>query len=197
MNTPLSQELIDMAREDVKLRNSLASHRSHTNGYPPQMKAVHDRNAKRLNEIIQQHGWPGKSMVGEDAAHAAWLILQHAIAHPQLQRRCFPLLIKQVEAGEITPVEMAMFEDRIRCFEGRPQRFGTQFDWDEQLLMSPLKMDDAKLVDERRKQIGLRPMHEEIIAKRKETDESGEQPPGNYQRYLSEKEEWLRANGWR
>jgi hypothetical protein len=197
MNTPLSQELINMAREDVELRNSLASYRSPTNGYHPQMKAVHDRNAKRLDEIIQQHGWPGKSMVGEEAAQAAWLILQHAIAHPQLQRRCFPLLVKQVEAGEITPVEMAMFEDRIRCFEGRPQRFGTQFDWDQQLLMSPLKMDDAKLVDERRKQIGLRPMREEIIAKRKETDESGEQPPDNYQRYLTEKEEWLRANGWR
>jgi hypothetical protein len=161
------------------------------------MKAVHDRNAKRLDEIIQQHGWPGKSMVGEDGAHAAWLIIQHAIAHPQLQRRCFPLLIEQVEAGEITAVEMAMFEDRIRCFEGRPQRFGTQFDWDEQLLMSPLTMDDPKLVDERRKQIGLRPLRDEIIAKRKETDESGEQPPDNYQRYLTEKEKWLKANGWR
>jgi hypothetical protein len=197
MNTPLSQELVNMAREDVELRNSLASYRSLNNGYHPQMKAVHDRNAKRLDEIIQQHGWPGKSMVGEDGAHAAWLILQHAIAHPQLQRRCFPLLIEQVEAGEITAVEMAMFEDRIRCFEGRPQRFGTQFDWDEQLLMSPLTMDDPKLVDERRKQIGLRPLRDEIIAKRKETDESGEQPPDNYQRYLTEKEKWLKANGWR
>jgi hypothetical protein len=197
MNTPLSQELVNMAREDVELRNSLASYRSLNNGYHPQMKAVHDRNAKRLDEIIQQHGWPGKSMVGEDGAHAAWLILQHAIAHPQLQRRCFPLLIEQVEAGEITAVEMAMFEDRIRCFEGRPQRFGTQFDWDEQLLMSPLTMDDPKLVDERRKQIGLRPLRDEIIAKRKETDESGEQPPNNYQRYLTEKEKWLKANGWR
>jgi hypothetical protein len=197
MNTPLSQELVNMAREDVELRNSLASYRSLNNGYHPQMKAVHDRNAKRLDEIIQQHGWPGKSMVGEDGAHAAWLIIQHAIAHPQLQRRCFPLLIEQVEAGEITAVEMAMFEDRIRCFEGRPQRFGTQFDWDEQLLMSPLTMDDPKLVDERRKQIGLRPLRDEIIAKRKETDESGEQPPNNYQRYLTEKEKWLKANGWR
>jgi hypothetical protein len=197
MNTPLSQELVNMAREDVELRNSLASYRSLNNGYHPQMKAVHDRNAKRLDEIIQQHGWPGKSMVGEDGAHAAWLIIQHAIAHPQLQRRCFPLLIEQVEAGEITAVEMAMFEDRIRCFEGRPQRFGTQFDWDEQLLMSPLTMDDPKLVDERRKQIGLRPLRDEIIAKRKETDESGEQPPDNYQRYLTEKEKWLKANGWR
>jgi hypothetical protein len=197
MNTPLSQELIKMAREDAELRNTLASDGPLFNGYHPQIKAVHDLNAKRLEEIVQQHGWPGKSKVGEEAARSAWLILQHAIAHPALQRKCFPLLVEQVEAGEMSPVEMAMLEDRIRCFEGRPQRFGTQFDWDEKKLMSPLPMDDVDLVEERRKKIGLRPMSEEIIAKRKETEQSKEPPPLNYQSYLTEKEEWLKANGWR
>ena len=197
MNTPLSQELIQMAREDMELRNTLASDGALFNHYHPEMKAVHDRNAKRLDEIVQQHGWPGKSKVGEEAAYAAWFILQHAIAHPDLQRKCFPLLVQQVETGEMSPVDMAMLEDRIRCFEGRPQRFGTQFDWDEKKLMSPLPMDDINLVEERRKKIGMRPMSEEIIAKRKETAESKEAPPLNYRLYVNEKEEWLKANGWR
>jgi hypothetical protein len=197
MNTPLSHELIQMAREDMELRNTLASGDALFNYYHPEMKAVHDRNAKRLDEIVQQYGWPGKSQVGEEAAHAAWLILQHAIAHPELQRKCFPLLVQQVEAGEMSPVEMAMLEDRIRCFEGRPQRFGTQFDWDDNKLMSPLPMDDVNLVEERRKKIGLPPMSEEIIAKRKETEDSKEPPPLNYRSYVTEKEEWLKANGWR
>jgi hypothetical protein len=197
MNTPLSYELMQMAREDMELRNTLAPNGSLFNGYPPQMKAIHERNAKRLAEIVELHGWPGKSKVGEEGAHAAWLILQHAIAHPALQRKCFLLLVQQVEAGEISPVEMAMLEDRIRCFEGRPQRFGTQFDWDERQLMSPLPMDDADLVEERRRKMGMRPMSEEIAAKRKETEESMEQPPADYQQYITEKVEWLKANGWR
>lgn len=197
MNTPLSQELINMAREDLHLRNTLAADGSLFNSYHPQMKAIHDRNAARLEEIVKEHGWPGKSKVGEEAAHAAWLILQHAIAHPDLQRKCFPLLVEQVEAGEISPVDMAMLEDRIRCFEGRPQRFGTQFDWDEKKVMSPLPLDDIKLVEERRKKIGLKPLNEEIIVKRKETAESKEKPPANYQSYILEKEQWLKANGWR
>ena len=197
MNTPLSQELINMAREDLQLRNTLSADGSLFNNYHPLMKGVHDRNAARLEDIVKEHGWPGKSKVGDEAAHAAWLILQHAIAHPQLQRKCFPLLVEQVEAGEISPVDMAMLEDRIRCFEGRPQRFGTQFDWDEKKLMNPLPLDDISLVEERRKKIGLRPLKEEIIVKRKETAESKEQPPANYQSYILEKEQWLKANGWR
>ena len=197
MNTPLAEELINMAREDIDLRNELATDGSLFNGYHPQMKALHDRNAKRLDQIVEKHGWPGKSAVGEDAARAALLILQHAIAHPALQRKCFLLLVEQVRTGEISPKEMAMLEDRIRCFEGRPQRFGTQFDWDEQKLMSPLPMDDVNLVEERRKHIGLPPMAEEIVAKRKETEASGEQPPADYRTYLTEKEDWLKANGWR
>jgi hypothetical protein len=197
MNTPLSEELIKMAREDIDLRHELATDGSLFNSYHPQMKALHDRNAKRLDQIVERQGWPGKSTVGEEASQAAWLILQHAIAHPALQRKCFLLLVEQVQAGEISPKEMAMLEDRIRCFEGRPQRFGTQFDWDEQKLMSPLPMDDVNLVEERRKHIGLAPMSEEIVAKRKETEASGEQPPADYRQYLNEKEAWLTANGWR
>ena len=197
MNTLLSQELIAMAREDLELRRILADHGTLFNGYHPQMKALHDRNAFLLEKIVTENGWPGRSRVGEEGAQAAWLILQHAIAHPELQRKCFLLLVEQVESGEISPIEMAMLEDRIRCFEGRPQRFGTQFDWDENKLMSPLPLDDINLVEERRRKISLRPLSEEIVAKRKETDESNEQPPANYQDYVTEKEKWMAANGWR
>src|SRR5687767_455451 len=48
------------------------------------------RNMKRLEEIIQEHGWPGKSLVGEKAAGAAFLILQHA--EPEVLAKYFPLL---------------------------------------------------------------------------------------------------------
>ena len=197
MNTPLSQELIKMAREDIELRSILADDGSLFNAYHPEMKAVHDRNAKRLDQIVAEHGWPGKSKVGDEAAHAAWLILQHAVAHPELQRKCFPMLVEQVNAGEIPPTDMAMLEDRIRCFEGRPQRFATQFDWDEKKQMSPLPLDDIQLVEERRKKIGLRPLTEEVEVKRKEAAASKEQPPSNYRLYVKEKERWLKAHGWR
>lgn len=197
MNQTLSQELITMAKQDIQLRNELEDGDFLSYNYHPKMKALHDRNADRLSAIIQEHGWPGKSKVGDEAAHAAWLILQHAIGHPQLQRKCFPMLVEQVETKEMDPVELAMLEDRIRCFEGKPQRFGTQFDWDENLRMSPLPVDDLELVKERRKRIGLEPLEDAVNAKRAEVEKSGERPPSNYKRYLAEKDEWFKANGWR
>lgn len=197
MNTPLSLELIELARQDVQLRNDLADNGALFNGYHPRMKELHDANARRLSQIIEQHGWPGKSKVGEEAAHAAWLILQHAISNPELQRKCFPMLVEQVGAGEMQPVELAMLEDRIRCFEGRQQRFGTQFDWDENGEMSPLPVDDAQLVEERRKKIGLPPLGIATLEKREEVKKSGELPPSDYQQYQLERNEWLKANGWR
>lgn len=197
MNEALAAELIRMAKADLQLKAELAPGSSLFEGYSPKMKLLHDKNAKRLSEIVDQAGWPGKSIAGEEAAHAAWLILQHAISHPQLQRKCFPLLAAQVNSGDVSAIDVAMLEDRIRAFEGRPQRFGTQFDWDENKQMSPLPLDNYEHVEQRRKHLGMRTMQEEIMAKRKEVMITGEKPPADYPLYQQEKEKWLKANGWR
>lgn len=39
-------------------------------------------------------------------------------------------------------VHVAMLEGRIRCNEGKRQRYGTQFDWDKDGLLSPHPIDD-------------------------------------------------------
>src|SRR5438270_2438863 len=132
MNTALRRELLTMAEEDRRVRAELAADGSLFEGYHPTMQAVHDRNAARLTDIIAEHGWPGRSLVDEDGARAAWLILQHAIGHPALQRRGLVLLQEAVAQGEVPALEAAMLEDRVAFFEGRPQRYGTQYDWNNQ-----------------------------------------------------------------
>ena len=57
--------------------------------------------------MIEEHGWPGNSLVGEDGSHAAWFILQHSIERPDLQRRCLPLLSTAVANGEAAPAQAA------------------------------------------------------------------------------------------
>ena len=42
------------------------------------MQAVDLANTTRLREIVSADGWPGRSLVGTDGAHAAWLLAQHA-----------------------------------------------------------------------------------------------------------------------
>lgn len=46
----------------------------------------------RLKAIIDRHGWPGKSLVGEDGAQSAWLLVQHADVDLAFQERCLTLM---------------------------------------------------------------------------------------------------------
>src|SRR5206468_11896691 len=142
-----------MARGDCALLKDLARDGSLFQGYRPRMEALHQRHATRLAALIDAHGWPGRSRVGEEGARAAWLVLQHAIGNPPLMRRGLTLLQGGVSEGEVSPLEVAMLEDRIRTFEGRPQRYGTQFDWDVHGLLSPLTHEVPDGLDERRSAI--------------------------------------------
>src|SRR3954447_14617509 len=132
MNKQLREQLLQLVTEDRRVRAQLAATGELFQGYAPQMAEVHLHNAQVLEAMIKTWGWPGKSLVGEEGAGDAWLIVQHAIGSPSFQRWCLPLLKEAVAHGEAEPAQVALLEDRIAFFERRPQRYGTQFDWDEE-----------------------------------------------------------------
>jgi hypothetical protein len=107
------------------------------------------------------------------------------------------LLAEAALNGEASPVLAAMLEDRIRSAEGKGQWYGTQYDWDEQGLMSPLPVDDEPNVDKRRSELGLASLAADTERKRREAAESGMRAPRNWSARQREKEEWLRSTGWR
>jgi len=88
------------------------------------MAAADGENLLWLRQVITGGGWPGKSLVGEDGAHAAWLLGQHADSDPAFQRRCLDPLTAAVERGEATIVQQAYLTDRVLLHEGKPQRSG-------------------------------------------------------------------------
>src|SRR5690606_11847158 len=102
--------------------------------------------------------WPDRKRFGDDGAAAAFLILQHAISRPDLQRSGLALLVAGVERGEANALDVAYLADRIAVYEGRPQLFGTQFDWDADGLLSPAPLADPEGVEARRAEIGLPPL---------------------------------------
>ena len=187
-------ELLEMAAGDLRVREELARSGELFEGYHPRMREVHERNAARLRELIESHGWPTRVLVGEDGANAAWLILQHAIGDPALQRR--GLVLMQEAEGEVSRVHVAMLEDRIRVNEGRGQRYGTQFDWDRNGLLSPLPIEDADGVDRRRGEVGLPPLAEDIERMRDMSTRNGERAPADWDARQSEIREWRRSTGW-
>jgi hypothetical protein len=108
--------------------------------------------------LIAEHGWPTVSLVGERAAHAAWLLVQHADARPELQERALALMRPLVASGEASGVDVAYLEDRVRVARGDAQLFGTQFGADENGVQRPFAIEDAARVDERRAELGLEPL---------------------------------------
>lgn len=116
-------------------------------------------NLSRLIEIIDEHGWPGKTMVGEKAASGAFLILQHA--DYEHQKKYLPLVQQAAAAGELEGQHLALLQDRILMREGKKQIYGTQLVSDPETGRWKLHpIEDEAGVDERRASVGLPPMSE-------------------------------------
>jgi hypothetical protein len=195
VNEVLRRELLAMRDEDRRVRAEVVEGASAFGGYHPRMEAVHVRNAARLKEIIAEHGWPGRSLVGEDGANAAWLIAQHAIGDPPFQRTALGLLCEALARGEVSPAQPAFLEDRICFFEGRPQVYGTQFEPDEEGLARPYPVADPEHVDERRRAVGLNTLEERTRELRAvQRPEPNPEARAEYERTY---QEWLRKVGWR
>ena len=187
----LEHELIAMAENDLAVREALAADGSlSSHGYHPHMECVHKDNAARLSDIIERHGWPSETMVGERGVWAAWLIAQHAIGNPPFMRRCLSLLNNAATKGEVPAWQPAFLEDRIRMYEGRPQLYGTQFQPGEDGYFVSYPIEDAEHVNERRQAIGLDTIEERLAENRKE---SVPLPPD----WKREYEKWLKSVGWR
>lgn len=120
-------------------------------------RRIDAENTERLRWILSEHGWPGKSLVGEQGAHDAWLIAQHADHDPAFQREALNLLTAALKRGEAGPREFAYLTDRVRVNEGREQVFGTQMRPDQNGMPVPQPIEDPERVDERRAEVGLEP----------------------------------------
>jgi len=196
-NAGLAAELIAMRDYDQRVRAELLAEGTLFGGYHPRMEAVHRAHAARLREIIAAHGWPGRSLVGDEAAGAAFMIMQHSIGEPEFMRHALELVRAAVGRGDMDAVAVAMLEDRIRDFEGRGQVYGTQFDWDDEGHISPKPIADEANVDARRAAVGLPPLAEAVARMRQDVGATAERPPVDRATYIREYEEWLVRVGWR
>ncbi len=197
MNVALRAELLAMAQEDRRVRSELVADGSLFDGYHPRMQEVHECNARRLEEIVAQHGWPGRTLVGEDGAESAWLIVQHAIGLPLFQRYCLELLQVAASRSEAQSWQPAYLLDRIRVFEGKPQVYGTQFDRDEHGEMSPCPVEEPAGLNQRRAAIGLDSIEERTRTMRVPANSGPEQSQSERATHHREYHEWLKRVGWR
>ena len=189
--------LIRLAENDRRLRSQLALSGHLFDGYHPSMRALHEANARELELLVDEDGWPTCFESGEDGVQAAFLIAVHAISRPNFLRRCLTLMKSAANRGDIPAWHPATLEDRIRSLEGRPQIYGTQLDWDDDHLLSPLPIEDETTVDERRAKVGLPPLAEAVAEAQAAARAEGEMPPAEWLHLQHALDDFAREVGWR
>lgn len=196
MNIELQKSLISLRERDKVLRSKILAEGTLYDGYDPRLESLHTDNGEKLSEIIEKYGWPGKSLVGKDGADAAFILAQHSISRPGLQRKFLVYMKKAVATGEVTPLQVACLEDRILFNEGKPLKYGLLFDWDDTGNLFA-NVDDVTLANERRAKLGLKTINEEIEIHRELINKEGGGPPSDYKRHKELEAEWAKRVGWR
>ncbi|MGW7489976.1 DUF6624 domain-containing protein [Streptomyces sp. NPDC054786] len=157
----LAAELIRMAEAD---RETSPGANSESPEEQLAWRRLTARHSDRLDEIMDEYGWPTAELVGDDAARGAWLIAQHADRRVDVQRRALRLMEQAVEAGAASPRELAFLRDRTLVNEGRRQIYGTQIAGIKEGAPVPWPCEDPERMDALRIEVGIEPF-DEYVAK--------------------------------
>jgi hypothetical protein len=164
-DTALGTELLSLGQRDQRNRDSIGAVVRRSGLGSPEAKAANRALSAgdapllaRLRAIVSARGWPGRRLVGDDAAHAAWLILQHA--DPVYQRKMLPVIRARVVRGDVRAADGALLEDRVRMGQGRKQRFGSALRYTTTPGAPPVlyPIEAEECVDQRRAKVLLPPL---------------------------------------
>jgi hypothetical protein len=121
-------------------------------------------NLIQVEKIISENGWPTYSMVGEESASGAFLVIQHSDVNTQMKylKHVYDAALK----NEASKEWIALLMDRISVVKRGVQIFGTQLyqanDQDNfgKKIFKYFPIRDELHVDSLRKELGLIPLKE-------------------------------------
>lgn len=173
-NLALSKE-VQMKADSIMKVNQLKSPAELLIYLNELQKQYDSSNIQRIKAIINQYGYPGKSLVDSPTNKVTFYILQRYLnQHPNEFPEFIPLLKASAETNEIPFSLYAIILDRSLLEQGKEQIYGTQtkavdyplgnsgirgIKW----IVWPIK--DAATVNERRKTIGISETVEEMAQK--------------------------------
>lgn len=192
----ISIKIITLKNSDFTLRKQLIDSGGLGEGYHPEMEKLHLKNAATLDAIINKVGYPTIPKVGKEASAAAWLVIQHSIGLPNFMKKCLKLIENEGDSTSVHPHHLAYLKDRIAVFEGKPQLYGTQFDWDKNGLMSPQYFENETKVNNRRKELDLSTINEQTTLMRLQVANEQQKVPEDFEERKKRIDVWKKKVGW-
>lgn len=105
------------------LNQTLKIDKEHLPAYLWTLQAkVDSSNLTRIEEIIEQYGYPGASLVGSPCNEAAFYVIQHS----DKIKHFIPYIEEAAKKSELPFRLYAMMLDRLLMQEGKEQLYGTQ-----------------------------------------------------------------------
>jgi len=148
--------LLERVAEDQAVRDVLIRDMSNAEAVS-KVKEVDARNLAWLKADVERRGFPARAEVGDDGMRAAWLLIQHADSDRAFQKKALAAFVAEPERYGVRKDDIALLTDRTLVGEGKPQRYGSQFDDDgERLVMQPVEAPES--LDSRRASMGLPPI---------------------------------------
>jgi hypothetical protein len=161
-NPVLRAELLNMVKIDQEARVRWVKSKNATEELLRISEEIDKPNTRRLKEIVDEFGWPGKSLVGRDGSSAAWLLVQHSGQNEiEFLERVLALMKQGSAQGEVALRDVAYLGDRIAMYQKNPQHYGTQYTEGPDGAMVRHPIEDEAHVDERRAAAGMPSMAEQ------------------------------------
>lgn len=151
----VTEELIERGNRDQSVRHAYINDSSQD--HLSAMLRVDEDNIAWLLELLPQTGWPDSRRFGDEAAKAAFLIVQHS-DRLDLMWTVREALQAEVRGGRFPASRLALLHDRLQLALGYPQKYGSQIHTNEdgESFLAPLL--NAERVDAYRAEVGLDPL---------------------------------------
>lgn len=121
-------------------------------------------NYSNMQQLIKTYGWPKYSTVGELAADAPLLVINHHESD-DIRKEYLEQIKQSCLNKEGSCMEYAKIQDRILVNEDQLQVYGMQFRYNSERKLEPFPIKDPEYVDQRRTAIGLEPLKDYLKRK--------------------------------
>jgi len=118
-------------------------------------------NLLKIEKILNEYGWLGADVIGEQGNKTLFLVIQHSDLETQL--KYLPMMREAVKLGNVKRKDFALLEDRTAVRQGKRQIYGSQIfkDYDTgESYVYPLI--EPEKVNERRAEVGLEPIEDYV-----------------------------------
>jgi hypothetical protein len=118
-------------------------------------------NLIKVKKILDERGWLGPDIIGEQGNTTLFLVIQHSDI--ETQTKYLPIMRDAVKKGNAIPSDLALLEDRVLLGQGKKQIYGSQINCNQETgKYYVLPLENPENVDKRRSEVGLGPLQDYV-----------------------------------